>query len=89
MGQLYKSSSSQLQSDTKPCHSRNTILVGLWERPQITSTPASRVYAMIPESRLLNLEADHLALAIAKEPLDKITSELHRKQQTEKHRHSR
>ena len=32
---------------TKPCHSRNSILLGLWKRPQLTSTSPSRTYAMI------------------------------------------
>ena len=48
LGQVYKSSSSQQQSDTKHCHSGNTILLGLWKRPQLTSTPTSRTYAKIP-----------------------------------------
>ena len=33
LGQVYKPSSYQLRSDAKPCHSRNSILLSLWERP--------------------------------------------------------
>ena len=42
-----------------------------------------------PEFGLLNLEAHCLAPAIAEKTVDEITSELHRKQQTQKHPHSR
>ena len=52
----------------------NSILLSLWKRPQLTSTPASRAHAMIPRrSRILitQLGGTHLALAIAKKTLDK------------------
>ena len=42
-----------------------------------------------PESGLLNLEAHHLALAIAKKTLDENHFRTAQKQQTEKHHHSR
>ena len=34
-------------SDIKPCHSWNTICLGLWKRPQLTLTPTSGTHAMI------------------------------------------
>ena len=45
--QIHKSSSHKLQSNTKPCHSRNTILSCLWKRHQPAITPTSRTYATI------------------------------------------
>ena len=73
LGHVYKSGSIQLQSDTKPCYGRNTILLGLWERPQLTSTPASRAYAKIPRRCSLWIAqcgSNCLALVIAKKTLD-------------------
>ena len=75
MGQLYKSHSRQPQIDTKPCHSRNTILLSLWERdpnlPLHQLLQPMQRFLWDAESELLNLEEHHLALAIAKEMLDK------------------
>ena len=47
-GQIHQSSSHQLQSDTHPCHSRNTIFSCLWQRSKPTITPTSETNTMIP-----------------------------------------
>ena len=92
MGQIYISSSSQLQSDAKPCHGRNSILVSLWERPQLTLhqllEPMQR-FLDDPDSGLLHLEAHHLALAITKKTLDEHHFWTAQKTTTEKHPPSR
>ena len=50
-----------------------TPFFGPQQRPQLSFTPTSGANAMIPkrsESRLLNLEAHHLALAITRKSMD-------------------
>ena len=73
LGYIHQSSSCQLQSNTKPSHSRNPILPSLWKSSKFTPASASRANAMIlgdPDSGMLNLEAHCLALAITKKTLD-------------------
>ena len=73
LGQIYKPSSSKLQSYTKPCHSRNTIFSSLWRTPNPALTPTSGTDAIIPRRSRIWLThpgAHCLALAIAKKTLD-------------------
>ena len=67
-------SSHKLQNNTQPCHSWKTIFPHLWQRPKTCHytnllSPLQR-FLGDTESGLLNLEAHHLALAIAKKTLD-------------------
>ena len=71
--QIHKPSSCKLQSDTKPCHSWNTIFL-VYGRDR--NLPLHHLLEPIqqflgdPEFGLLNLEAHCLALVIAKKTLD-------------------
>ena len=73
LGQVNKPSSNQLQSDTKPCHSRNTIFLVYRRDPNLPLHQLLEPMQQLlgdPESGLLNLKAHHLALAIAKKTPD-------------------
>ena len=48
LGQMHLSSAHKLQSNTQPCHSRNTTFPHLWERPKPTITRTSGTDTMIP-----------------------------------------
>ena len=73
LGQVHKLSSHKLQSDTKPCHSWNTIFLVYGRDPNL---PLHQILELMQqflgylESGLLNLEAHCLALAITKKTLD-------------------
>ena len=71
--QVHQSSSHKLQNDTQYCYNRNTYFLVYGRDPNLPLhqlLEAMQQFLGNPESGLLNLEAHHLALAIAKKTLD-------------------
>ena len=91
LGQVHKPSSGKLQSDTKPCHSWNTIFFLVYRRdpnlPLYQLLEPMQQFLRDPESGLINLQAHHLALAITKKTLDENCFRTAQKT-TENHHHS-
>ena len=70
---MFELSSHQLQSHTKLGYCRNAILFGIWKEsnlPLHQLLEPMQHFLGDPDSRMLNLEAHRLALAIAKKTLD-------------------